>query len=279
MRPAVASAVPERECVLHLAHAAQQVRQVLESVCDDVHHLALALNPAVASDHPGRQYEAALPLKAVRLQDQVRHAGLVLDGHEHTPLAEPGFYRTSTMPGTTTRRSSRTRVSHLGAGWHGAGERRQRSGLLEIQSEPWGSGGLRASALALWASCVAVAVVSSGSAWAWMTFQPRPTEPASPLPSPLTAKLHGEWKAISAEFDSRVRASFPIGSPEGQMMAELERQGFSPESVAWAGESEHATKRPENDWVCHKSAYVLWRTDTEGRLTSVRGLYLLQGSL
>ena len=86
------------------------------------------------------------------------------------------------------------------------------------------------SVLALWAGrlvvCLIVAAVSSGSTWAWMTFRPRSIHAVSCLPSTLTAGLNEECKTISAEFERRVKASFPAGSSEAQMGIELGRQGF-----------------------------------------------------
>lgn len=94
---------------------------------------------------------------------------------------------------------------------------------------------------------------------------------------PLTAGLSGEWKAISAEFDKRVKASFPVGSSEAQMGTTLQRQGFSRQDWASSVEHEHVAMRREDRFPCNQAAYVHWRADTDGHLTSVRGVYREEG--
>ena len=71
MRRPVAAAMLDRERLVPIADAAQQLRQVLQPVGDDVDHLAFPLHPAVAGDHPGRQHQPALLLEAVDAQRPV----------------------------------------------------------------------------------------------------------------------------------------------------------------------------------------------------------------
>ena len=82
---------PGRRRPVPPAHAAQQFRQVLQPVGDDVDDLALALHPAVAGQHGGRQHQPTLGGVAVGPEHQVRHPRLVLDGDEHDALGRAGL--------------------------------------------------------------------------------------------------------------------------------------------------------------------------------------------
>jgi hypothetical protein len=104
--------------------------------------------------------------------------------------------------------------------------------------------------------------------------QPRPNVP-------LTTRLGGSWDAMSSEFDSRVRTRFPIGSTESDMARELRREGFIRDDwsfVIGQGAEAKATRR-EDRVVCRQAAYIFWRADHEGRLTSIRGVYRVEGCL
>ena len=86
---------------------------------------------------------------------------------------------------------------------------------------------------------------------------------------PLTAGLSGKWEDVSNEFNSRVKADFPIGIHVETMGAELQRQGFSRQDWNSSIETEHAAMRREDNGVCNQPAYVHWHADAEGRLTTV----------
>jgi len=60
VRGAVAAAVGRREVGVAGADAAQQAGAVGQALGDDVQHQALALHPAAARDHAGRQHQPAL---------------------------------------------------------------------------------------------------------------------------------------------------------------------------------------------------------------------------
>jgi hypothetical protein len=97
--------------------------------------------------------------------------------------------------------------------------------------------------------------------------------------APLTAGLNGPWKVISAEFDKRVEAMFPLGSSEIDMKKELHRQGFSlPDLTAEFAQRGEAIRR-EDGFVCNKAAYIRWQADKQGRLTSISGEYREEGCL
>jgi hypothetical protein len=96
---------------------------------------------------------------------------------------------------------------------------------------------------------------------------------------PLTAGLEGGWAAMSNEFDRRVKNSFPVGSLEKLMAAELQRQGFSREDWHSSTEQESEAARREDTWMCIQAARIYWRADSEGRLTTIRALYREEGCL
>ena len=121
------------------------------------------------------------------------------------------------------------------------------------------------------ASYVAIAAVSSCGTRAVIALEGLPKPP-------LTAGLGGTWDAVSTEFDQRVRASFPIGSTVESMGRTLERQGFS-HDWSCSSEQEHLAIRNENDIGGVKSAYIQWRSDDGGRITSIKGSYVLHYSL
>jgi hypothetical protein len=139
---------------------------------------------------------------------------------------------------------------------------------------------MAASGLTRWAvrlvGCLAVAAISSGGTWVWMTT----IRTIRPLPNvPLTVGLSGKWEDISKEFDRRVKISFPIGSSEEQMGTELKRQGFCRQDWRSSTEQERDAIRREDNGVCRQAAYVHWRVDAQGHLTAVRGEYREEGCL
>lgn len=97
-------------------------------------------------------------------------------------------------------------------------------------------------------------------------------------PVPLTMGLQGSWETISAEFDTRVKAQFPLGLSEIDMGKELQLQGFSRHDWNTGGRKGDAIRR-EGDFVCNKAAYIHWQADTQGRLTSISGEYREEGCL
>lgn len=89
---------------------------------------------------------------------------------------------------------------------------------------------------------------------------------------PLTAALGGGRQNIDAAFDHRVQATFPVGSDESALAAELSRQEFVRRDFSSSTDAEHEA-------VWHKgtpySGYfrIFWRVDAGGRITAVRGRY------
>ncbi len=118
------------------------------------------------------------------------------------------------------------------------------------------------------------AIISSVGTAVFFIWQPRPDVP-------LTTKLGGNWEAINREFDSRVRARFPVGSAEVEMARELQREGFTRDDwsfVVAQGAEAKATRR-EDRIVCRQAANVYWRANPQGRLTSIRGVYRVERCL
>jgi len=127
-----------------------------------------------------------------------------------------------------------------------------------------------------------IAVVSA-IATLWITgWTPiKPYIPPQPHAS-LTEKLGGNtWAQASAEVDRRVKARFPIGSPESAMTLEIQRQGFHRDDWTYqkSGDEEAAAFRSEANIVCDQGAFIFWRTDASGNLTSIRAEYREMGCL
>lgn len=89
----------------------------------------------------------------------------------------------------------------------------------------------------------------------------------------LTKELSGTWEAVSAEFDRRVKAKFPIGTSEADMLRELRNQGFARQGL------DNQAKRHESDFACSKGAYVNWLTDKYGFVIFINGEYREEGCL
>jgi hypothetical protein len=123
-----------------------------------------------------------------------------------------------------------------------------------------------------------ISVVSIVGTIVWVVVSIGPL-PAPRPPSQLTKDLRGTWAAISLEMDRRVKAKFPVGSPEDALITELRHEAYTKEDWRAAIDQEHEARREENDGICNKAAYVFWRADSNGALTSVRGEYREEGCL
>ena len=120
----------------------------------------------------------------------------------------------------------------------------------------------------------AISAISIFGTLVYVAVQPKPSVP-------LTAHLHGEWAAVSREFNRRVISNFPVGSSESKMTDELRREMFSRDDWNYAnakGDEAKAMRR-EDGFPCAQAAYVYWRADSTGRLTTVRGIYQEEGCL
>lgn len=124
--------------------------------------------------------------------------------------------------------------------------------------------------------CVALvtAIISVVGTVAFVIGQPRPDVP-------LTANLGADWDTMNNEFNARVRTRFPIGSPEVEMARELQREGFIRRDWSYviAQGAEAEAMRREDRVVCRQAAYIYWRADRFRRLTSIRGVYRVEGCL
>ncbi len=92
-------------------------------------------------------------------------------------------------------------------------------------------------------------------------------------PSTLTANLIGGAEAESAQFDARVRRRFSIGTPVFELAKQLVKEGFAP---AWLDDggshNEYIAVRRSSDLACSFESRVLWRLNTERRISSIRGV-------
>lgn len=128
--------------------------------------------------------------------------------------------------------------------------------------------------LGICSAVLITAIISIVGTVVFFIGQPRPSVP-------LTTRLDGGWDTMNSEFDARVRAWFPIGSTERDMVRELQREGFIRDDwsfVIGQGAEARASRR-EDRIVCHQAAYIYWRANRQGRLTSIRGLYRVEGCL
>jgi hypothetical protein len=128
---------------------------------------------------------------------------------------------------------------------------------------------------------ILIAAVSSILTVLVVAGEPKPYEPPKPKSS-LTLKLGGQtWAKASSEFDRRVKGQFPIGKAENVMTMELRRQGFVRQDWAYSptNGTEAMAFRSENNMVCNQGAFVYWRTDTSGKIKSIRGVYAELGCL
>jgi hypothetical protein len=133
------------------------------------------------------------------------------------------------------------------------------------------------SALTRWSlSLIAIVLVSAISIFGTVVYMtlPRPKPQVQ-----LTAGLSGEWATINTEFDRRVRSRFPVGSPESEMGAELQKQGFSRQDWTSSDDLEHEAMRREDFIPCGKAAYIYWHADGQGHITAIKGQYRQEGCL
>lgn len=92
--------------------------------------------------------------------------------------------------------------------------------------------------------------------------------PFGPSP-PLVADLPEAHDLIGPEFRRRVQAQFLVGSAEGDLIAELERQGFLPK---WGNRGSQIAHYYLGAFVCADEFYVYWTANSDGRLTEVSGV-------
>jgi hypothetical protein len=84
-------------------------------------------------------------------------------------------------------------------------------------------------------------------------------------------------QAASAEFDRRIQAEYPPGTPEASIIRGLWWQGYgSPQQrCGTASDCAEAPKfvlaQSEMSLVCRSSWSVEWRADKNGKITSVKG--------
>jgi hypothetical protein len=95
--------------------------------------------------------------------------------------------------------------------------------------------------------------------------------------SSLTADLDRNFDAASAQFDSRVRAEFPIGTPAWKLTNRLEREGFKPTWILV--NQELSAYRCEGNFVCNIAARDYRRPAQNNTIETIRGVYREEGCL
>jgi len=87
----------------------------------------------------------------------------------------------------------------------------------------------------------------------------------------MVATLPGEEAGFSHEFDDRIRARFPLGSSEEDLIGYLVSEKFAPE---WRRrDAANASALVIDGLICQKIIRVNWRADASGLLTYVNGAY------
>jgi hypothetical protein len=90
---------------------------------------------------------------------------------------------------------------------------------------------------------------------------------------PLLRNLAG--LGDQGKLSERLRARFPIGSPEADLIRELWLEGFQPATDLRASKREAKFDRhadfPHD--ICHRVGSVYWTADEHGRLTEVSGRF------
>ncbi|WP_349970081.1 hypothetical protein [Pseudomonas caspiana] len=93
----------------------------------------------------------------------------------------------------------------------------------------------------------------------------------------LTDGLRTAWNGAPAEFESRLHARFPLGMPAGDMIRELNKEGFKPTWFEGAGY--YGAVRREGWIPCRVTARVRWQLGPDDRLAYIDGNYQGQGCL
>ena len=115
----------------------------------------------------------------------------------------------------------------------------------------------------------------TGFIW-WVSVIGSLSQPAPPWPE-LLSGLPANVVEAQAEFPKRVQAQFPVGSRASQLIEYLKKQGFRPD---WASDvSVRRARFERGDWVCRNVFTIDWRSDQQGNLTDVVGVYLTPACL
>ena len=91
------------------------------------------------------------------------------------------------------------------------------------------------------------------------------------IPPAMVATLPGEEASFSQEFNTRIRAQFPLGSSEDTLIDYLIAEKYMPQ---WRRrDAANSSVLFLNGLLCQKVISVSWRADASGVLTSVSGAY------
>lgn len=98
----VATPMRQREGSIVIADTGQIGGKIVQTMSDDLDHLAFALNPSIDADHASAEHDPAIFFEILTPHDQIGDAGSSSIVMNITPLAEPGRCRTSTRPAASS---------------------------------------------------------------------------------------------------------------------------------------------------------------------------------
>ncbi len=93
-----------------------------------------------------------------------------------------------------------------------------------------------------------------------------------PLPQ-IADRLPSDVRAAQVAFDQRVKTSFPLGTPETNVVASLRKSGF--EIGPQAGDGYRSANIERGGGVCKTLWSVRWKAKT-GLIANMVGVYGLQ---
>jgi hypothetical protein len=119
---------------------------------------------------------------------------------------------------------------------------------------------------------VILATVLVGAPYVYATFERRPEPPAKRAPS-LYSGLSLDAGLANAMFGTRIRARFPLSTPEDVLIRALEADGFR--SDGWFGKRMTARRTDVGlRHGCDFSASVTWEADDQHRISTIDARFL-----
>lgn len=100
---------------------------------------------------------------------------------------------------------------------------------------------------------------------------------AKVLRAPVVQDLPTKWSKADAEFGARIRRGHPPGSSAAALEEALTRQGFRP-AKPWVEGQRHLALELRG-LVCNRAARVLWTSDAQDRIETLRTRYGEEGCL
>jgi hypothetical protein len=117
---------------------------------------------------------------------------------------------------------------------------------------------------------VIIVLVVAGGGLFWFLNQDQ-------LPELLT-NMPIETDQLSSAFNQRIVTRFPVGSPETNLVKELQKDGFAIKT--FDGDSHIATYTHYGNFFVdpfRRDASVTWKTDSHGSINAISGTYFVTG--